>query len=138
MGSTLCKRPMYLEHFSVPSLSCQNRAIPFTSSTLVWRFSLCQRSSIGFRSGDSASVIHQFMLFDCWTNAVVIEFVFQQVLALKLRVFDSPTIGSLSFFLENALTNFSMMSPGKILTNSLELKYHLILVLKTCAVQSSS
>ena len=71
IGSTLCKCPMYLEHFSVSSLFCQNRAIPFTSLSLVWGFtvfrmkcfSLCQTSLIGFRSGDSAGIIHELILF---------------------------------------------------------------------------
>ena len=71
IGSTLCNCPLYLENFSASSLSCQNRAIPFTSLSLVWGFTVfrmkcfssCQTSLIGFRSGDMAGVIHQLMLF---------------------------------------------------------------------------
>lgn len=70
-GSTFCKWPMYLVHFSASTRSSQNLEIPFTNSSLVRGFTIvlrkcfssCHSSSIGLRSGDSGGVFHQLIPF---------------------------------------------------------------------------
>ena len=61
---------MYFVHFCLSTVF-QNVVIPFTSSSFVfglatrwmYSFSSCQRFSRGFKSGHSAGVFHQLMLF---------------------------------------------------------------------------
>ena len=59
---------MYLQHFSLVTV-LQNARIPSMSSCFtfgltsrrMYSFSSCQRFSMGFKSGDSGGVLHQFI-----------------------------------------------------------------------------
>ena len=61
---------MYFLHLAMSTVF-QNSRIPFTNSSLVlgltslrwYFFNSCHKFSIGFKSGDSGGVFHQFMLF---------------------------------------------------------------------------
>lgn len=69
-GSTFFKCPMYLLHLATSTVS-QNFCMPSTKACFVvglisllrYSFSSCHRFSIGFISGDSGGVFHQFTLF---------------------------------------------------------------------------
>ena len=59
-------------------------------------------------------------------------------LSFKTVSFRQPDSRQLIVFLENSLAIIVIMSLGNIFAISVELKYHLILVLKTRGVQISS
>ena len=70
-GITFLRCRIYFMHLALSTVS-QNCRIPSTSSALVrgftshliYSFNSCHRFSMGFKSGDSAGVFHQWIAFD--------------------------------------------------------------------------